>query len=105
MSAIPVAAPHAAVRDPSSWQWPVDPTRYDRTPTLAAAEHTALVALGWELRRGRCHDLQRPEWAALERLVRPLDEARLGLFTPDDPYHHRSALDAVAIILHACAAT
>lgn len=41
----------------------------------------------------------------IARLVRPLDNARQSLFIPDDPYHHRSALDAVAVILHACATT
>jgi integrase len=95
------ASAHASSR----WQWPLDLTRYDRTPVLAPAEHAALNALGWELRRGRCHDPHRPEWVALERLVRPLDDARQSLFIPDDPYHRRSARDAVAIILHACAST
>jgi hypothetical protein len=38
-------------------------------------------------------------------LVRPLDDARRSVFTPDNPYHHRSALDAVGIILHACGTT
>jgi len=80
-------------------------TRYDRTPTLAPEEHAGLVALGWEVRRGRCHDLRRPEWTAIDRLVRPLDDARQSVFTPANPYHHRSALDAVGIILHACATT
>jgi integrase len=57
------------------------------------------------VRCGRCHYLQRPEWAAIARLVQPLDDARRGVFTPDDPCHHRSALDAVGIMLHACAQT
>ena len=107
MSSVPAAATGgtSAAPAPSSWRWPIDLTRYDRTPTLAPAEHAALEALGWELRRGRCHDARRPEWTAIDRLLRPLDEARLSLFIPDDPYHHRSALDAVGIILHACATT
>jgi integrase len=41
----------------------------------------------------------------MARLVRPLDDARQHVFTPDNSYHHRSALDAVGIILHACATT
>ncbi len=86
----------------SLWSWPIDPTRYDRTPELSANELTALVALDWDVRRGRCHDPQRPEWAALERLLRPLDDARLSLYTPNTRYHQRSALDAVGLILHAC---
>jgi integrase len=91
--------------DSARWPWPIDLTRYDRTPTLAPTEYAALMALGWEVRRGRGHDLQRPEWTAIDRLVRPLDDARRSVFTPDDPYHHRSALDAVGIMLHACATT
>jgi integrase len=83
----------------------MDLTRYDRTPTLTPAEHAALVALGWEVRRGRGHDLQRLEWVTIARLVHPLDDARRSVFTPDNPYHHRSALDAVGIILHACGTT
>jgi hypothetical protein len=94
-----------ALDDVPRWQWPIVLTRYDRTPTLAPEEHAGLVALGWEVRRGRCHDLRRPEWTAIDRLVRPLDDARQSVFTPANPYHHRSALDAVGIILHACATT
>jgi integrase len=102
MAAVPVRADHGSWHDPARWQWPIDRTRYDRTSTLTPAESAALVALGWEVRRGRGHHLHRPEWAAIARLVQPLDDARRSVFTPDDPYHHRSALDAVGIILHAC---
>ncbi len=84
------------------WHWPIDPTRYDRTPELSANELAALVALDWDVRRGRCHDPERPEWATLERLLRPLDDARLSLYTPNTRYHQRSALDAVGLILHGC---
>jgi integrase len=105
MSAVHAVAVHASSHDPSWWQWPMDLTHYDRTPTLTPAEHAALVALGWEVRRGRGHDLQRLEWVTIARLVHPLDDARRSVFTPDNPYHHRSALDAVGIILHACGTT
>jgi integrase len=105
MAASRAAAESAPSRDPLRWKWPIDLTRYDRTPTLTAAEQAALAALGWELRRGRCHDPQRSEWAAIERLVRPLDDARRSLSVPDDRYHYRSTLDAVAIILHSCTIT
>lgn len=88
--------------DHSLWHWPIDPTRYDRTPELSANELAALVALDWDVRRGRCHDPERPEWATLERLLRPLDDARLSLYTPNTRYHQRSALDAVGLILHGC---
>lgn len=64
-----------------------------------------MVALGWDLRRGRCHDLDRPEWTAIKRLIDPLDDARRGLFIPDGRYHRRCALDAIALILHGCRRT
>src|SRR5512145_294023 len=105
MGASPSTARHRPPCAPTPWPWPIVLTRYDRTPTLTPAEHAALVTLGWEVRRGRGHDLQRPEWVTIARLVRPLDEARQHVFTPDNPYHHRSAFDAVGIILHACATT
>jgi hypothetical protein len=67
--------------DPARWPWPIDLTHYDRTPTLTPTEHAALVSLGWEVRRRRGHDLQRPEWAAITRLVQPLDDARRALYS------------------------
>jgi hypothetical protein len=77
------------------WQWPIDLTRYDRTPELSAIEHEALIALGWDLRRGRCHDPSRPEWATIKRLLDPLDDAYRSLSIPDKRYHRRCALDAI----------
>jgi hypothetical protein len=61
MSAVHAVATSASSRHLSGWHWPIDLTRYDRTPTLTPAEHAALVGLGWEVRRGRGHDLQRLE--------------------------------------------
>src|SRR5229473_4714311 len=98
----PLAKALAGATEQSRWSWPIDPTRYDRTPELSSDELAALVALDWDVRRGRCHDPGRPEWAALERLLRPLDDARLSLYTPNTRYHQRSALDAVGLILHVC---
>ncbi len=89
----------------SSWQWPVDRSNYDCSSTLTNAEHEALVALGWDIRR-RCHDDPHPsEWTAIERLVKPLDDARRSMFVKNSRYHRRSALDAVGIILRGCAVT
>ena len=105
MAATPVRGDRVPLPHPGRWQWPIDLTRYDRTPTLTAGEYEALIALGWEVRRGRGHTRHGPEWAAIARLLQPLDDARRSVFTPDDPYHHRSALDAVGIILQACATT
>jgi hypothetical protein len=90
---------------PLPWQWPIDLTGYDRTPELTPSEQAALIALGWDLRRGRTHDRNRAEWTAIERLLRPLDDARLSLFVPDARYHQRSVHDAIALILHACRTT
>jgi len=100
--ALPETVP---ARDASDWQWPIDLSRYDWTPTLAPTELAALVALGWDVRRRRDHNPQRPEWAAIVRLVKPLDEARLAIHRPAGRYHERSSLDAVGIILHRCAMT
>jgi integrase len=96
------ATVNALAPNHSLWSWPIDRTRYDRTPELSPNELAALVALDWDVRRGRCHDPARPEWATLERLLRPLDDARLSLFTPTTRYHQRSSLDAVGLILHGC---
>ena len=38
MSAVHAVAVDASSHDPSWWQWPMDLTRYDRTPTLTPAE-------------------------------------------------------------------
>lgn len=98
---VPTPAAGASL-DHSVWHWPIDPTRYDRTPGLSTNELAALNALDWDVRRGRCHDPARPEWVVLERLLRPLDDARLSVSTPSTRYHQRSALDAVGLILHGC---
>jgi integrase len=71
-------------------------------PELSTIEREALAALKWDVRRGRGHDATRAEWAQLSRLLRPLDDARLSLFTPNTRYHQRSALDAVGLILYGC---
>jgi integrase len=99
-----LATAPAGASEQSRWSWPIDLTRYDRTPELSSDELAALVALDWNVRRGRCHDSTRPEWTTIARLVRPLDDARLSLSIPstNTPYHQRSALDAVGLILHGC---
>jgi integrase len=67
---------HRAVPDREAWPWPVDLAGYDRTPVLAAEEREALTALGvlreWRAGHG-------DEWAIIERLVRPLADARVAL--------------------------
>ena len=64
------------------WHWPIDVSSYQRAPELTPAERSALLGLGSELRRGRLHDPQRPEWAAIARLLQPLDDARLSSSSP-----------------------
>src|SRR5437764_14582683 len=88
--------------DHARWHWPIDPDCYDRTPELSPDELAALIALDWDVRRGRCHDPARPEWMTIARLVRPLDDARLSLYIPNTNtrHHQRSAPDAVGLSLH-----
>jgi integrase len=74
-----------------------------RSPLLAVDEHAALRDLQWDLRRRRGHDAGRPEWAEIDRLLAPLDAARLALRDrPDTQLHHRSSKDAVGLVLHRC---
>ncbi len=88
------------------WPWPIDPTRYDRSLALTAAEQAALETLGWGVRewprRWRAPD--QPAWRALDRLVQPLADATASLDVPDDDFQRRSAVDAAALVLRACAA-
>src|SRR5262245_63110965 len=43
--------------DEPAWVWPVDLTRYDRSPVLTAAECAALASLGDAVRGWRRHPL------------------------------------------------
>ena len=86
-----------------SWPWPIDLTRYDRRPELSERERTALVGLGWQVRRRRGYDPDRVEWRAIARLLCPIDDARAALrWCPDTPAHRRSVTDAVGLILRRC---
>jgi hypothetical protein len=63
-----------SVKERDSWRWPLDLAGYDHAPALTLDEVTALTVLapdkyGWRLGRG-------PEWMAVQRLVRPLADAR-----------------------------
>lgn len=60
---------------PSPWCGPRAPERFDRTASLADAERNARLSLGWQLRRRRCCDHGRPEWATVARLLEPRDAA------------------------------
>jgi integrase len=100
----PIEASEVSKKKPV-WQWPIDLTIYDKRPILTEEERTALLSLGWHTRQARCYDPDRSEWVVIERLFRPLNDARLGLYIPDKQYHKRSSRDAVALILHACVTT
>jgi len=67
---------------------------------LSPAEVTAFQALGNDLRWWRRRE--RPEFAALDRLLRPLVDARTALETPTT-HHTVSADAAVARLLYCCA--
>lgn len=88
-----------------TWPGPSRPARYDRSPTLTAAEQTALKHLGWDVRRWRerWRDPGLPRWRSIYRLTLPLAEASERLEVADDGFGRRSACDAVALLLRACA--
>ncbi|MGF6889579.1 hypothetical protein ABIA39_009044 [Nocardia sp. GAS34] len=88
---------------PETWTWPVDTVCYDRHPDLSPAERDALTQLGMNVRRCRGHDRDSPQWDAIERLLRPLDDARVAMWRPDSRHHQRAIADAIALILMRCA--
>ena len=82
----------------------LDVSGFDRSPTLSQEEQDALVSLGWQLRRLRGYDPALPQWNVINRLLIPLDAARLALRDrPDILLHRRSGLDAVGLVLFRCA--
>ncbi|MBV9452397.1 MAG: tyrosine-type recombinase/integrase [Streptosporangiaceae bacterium] len=90
--------------DSPAWWWPIDLDRYNRRPELTGPESAALMALGMDLRRGRCHDRDAAEWDVITRLLRPLDDAQRALgWLPATRHHRRSADDAIGMILMRCA--
>ncbi len=104
MTTAPAAPPPAPSGTTSPWHWPLDPARYDRAPDLTAAERAALTRLDWDVRRWPKRDQAQPPWTALERLIRPLADARASLILPATCEYRRTADDAVAVVLHGCAA-
>jgi len=102
-----VTAFSAGDADPgSSWQWPVDPGRYDTAPVLRAAEKDAIIGLGpVNLRRLGRHDPAARGWRQVRRLLRPLDDAAGALDAPLTPHRRRATLDAAAVVLLRCAET
>ena len=91
---------HAELHEPR-WKWPVDLRRYDRKTELSAAERQALASLGDEVRWWGWDLHPHPAWSGLERLVRPLADARAALETPNR--HARlSANAALAELIRYC---
>ena len=95
MKPTPQAAPPSQVDRTDTWRWPIDVAAYDRSPDLTAEELAALTALaprlyGWHRRR-------EPPWQRIERLLRPLIEARgaLDLATPRQVIHAGWAVTAL----------
>jgi integrase len=84
------------------WPWPVEAARYDRRPELTANEREALDRLGMNVRRRRGYDRDAPEWRTVERLLRPLDDARAALWCPDSRYYRRAITDAIGLVLLRC---
>ena len=81
----------------------LDISGFDRTAALSPDEREALTALGWQLRRRRSHDPALPQWRSIQRLVTPLDAARLAVRDrPDTQLHRRSSLDAAGLVLSRC---
>jgi integrase len=89
----------------SLWKWPIDVHNYDRRTVLTDAERAALWSLGWKVRQIQGCDPHHHEWKVIDRLFRPLNDARLALYIPDKRFFHRSSCDAVALILHGCMTT
>jgi hypothetical protein len=88
-----------------AWSWPVRAAQFDRSATLSVAERVALDTLGWDVRRWPEHweNSRLRQWQAVHRLVLPLAQEVESLEVVDDWFHHRSARDAVAVILRGCA--
>ncbi|MDQ3274216.1 MAG: site-specific integrase, partial [Actinomycetota bacterium] len=107
MNAVLRAVP-AAGSVPSGWAAGLDTSGYDRRVELTDPEARALAELGVAgLRRSRARGAQQqaPWWAALTRLVEPLDTARAGLHHDNVARYRRASRDAAGLILAHCAQT
>jgi hypothetical protein len=91
----------ATISEPA-WPWPIDITRYDRSPTLSPAEVGALIALAEHVRDWRRPRTRRSAWRRLDRLTRPLADV-LGTLSAPTAHQRRSADTAIAAMLRMCA--
>ncbi|WP_369275795.1 tyrosine-type recombinase/integrase [Streptomyces sp. R11] len=86
------------------WCSPIDLKRYERSPGLSEADLHAIRRLDLRnLRRLRYHDPDAPQWAALSRLLHPLQDVNVGFDTPPTMHMRRAMNDAVAVLLLRCA--
>jgi integrase len=86
------------------WSWPINAERYDTRVLVREAERRAVEQLGVDnLRRLRRHDPETAGWAAIGRLLKPLDEVNSALDCPPTSHRHRAMHDAVAVVLLRCA--
>ncbi|MGW3734856.1 tyrosine-type recombinase/integrase [Streptomyces sp. NPDC005148] len=86
------------------WHSPIDLRHYDRSPVLARAEEHGIRELGLRnLRRHRYHDPDAPQWADINRLVRPLQDINASFDVPSTEHVRRSTNDAIAVVLLRCA--
>ncbi len=75
------AAVHSTSVAPTSWRWPVDLARYDRSPALTRVEHDALATVSARLAQGTAN--YAPQClVALHRLVQPIDDVSTLLAAP-----------------------
>ena len=78
------------------WRWPIDLETIDRSPTLTTEERDALTTLAPHLWHWRWR--REPQWHHIDRLVRPLVEARAALDVAS-ARQVRPADDAVTVLL------
>jgi len=83
------------------WSWPIDFTRYDRTPALSPPEADALTTLGQSVRWWCQPRQQGSAWRVLDRLVSPLAAVR-ATWRSQSPHQRYRADVAVAALLWRC---
>ncbi len=82
----------------AGWAWPVDPAAYDRSPALTRDELEALTTLAPRLWHWRWR--RESEWQLIDRLARPLVEARAAVHVAS-VRQVRPADEAVTALLRA----
>ena len=80
----------------TTWSWPLDPSKYDRSSALRADEKSALAYL--VSRQRRCGHF--PLWVekSLHRLTTPIDEVMTTISAPKQP--RGGALTVLILEMH-----